>query len=138
MATFADGSPAVMSSTFGKGRMLTIGTFLGNAYEVERDETTARFLRGLLDWAGVERPVEANSQLEVRMLESGDQRIVFAFNHDEALDAAIAVTMPDGDYAVRDLESGDVAQISAGKGVLRLARSMATNGVAVMVVVPKK
>ena len=52
------GAGAAVSRVFGAIRVLVIAavlgtTFLGNAYEVDRDETSARFFRGLLDWAGV-------------------------------------------------------------------------------------
>jgi beta-galactosidase GanA len=132
IATFPDGSPAIVESTFGKGRMLTVGTFLGNAYEVDRDETSARFFRGLLDWAGVVKPVESdNPQVEVRVLENGNERIVFAFNHGAATDVQISLRMPSGAYEVRDLESGRTTTAKSD-GRLRMTRSMPANGVAVL------
>jgi beta-galactosidase GanA len=77
-AHFADGSNAIVTNTFGKGRMMTIGTFLGAAYEADRDEDLAKFIRGLLDWGGVKRGPDVNA--EVRTL--GD--VTFAFNHSDA------------------------------------------------------
>lgn len=110
LATFPGGSPAIVTSTFGQGRMLTIGTFLGNGYEIDRDETTARFLRGLLDWAGVERPLEtSDANVEVRMLESGGERIVFAFNHGSAPSK--------GTLRIRDCASWDLELPQSGVGV---------------------
>ncbi len=83
LAHFADGSPAIVTSEFGKGRMMAIGTFLGTAYESDRDEMLAKFIRSMLDWAGVRRPVDAPSGVEVRTLESGTDRIVVALNHND-------------------------------------------------------
>lgn len=83
IAHFADGSPAIVTNAFGKGRMMTIGTFLGTAYESDRDATLAKFIRSLLDWAGV-RTVVGPADVEMRTLESGAGRIVMAFNHGEA------------------------------------------------------
>lgn len=125
MARFADGAPAIVASTFGKGRMMTVGTFLGNAYEVDREEGTGKFIRGLLDWAGVTRPVAVSDpNIEVRILESGGERIVLAFNHSEApVDAVIRL---DGKSA-RDVESGKAVE-------LPLRRSIPANGVAVFAV----
>jgi len=134
VATFADGSPAIVSSSFGKGRMVTIGTFLGNAYEIEGDETTARFIRGLLQWAGVASPVvTSSSQLEVRMLESGRSRIVFAFNHGDTIDASIAVAMPEGTYQLRDLDSGERFELRSD-GAVRLEQKMPSQGVRVFTI----
>jgi beta-galactosidase len=89
IAHFADGSGAIVSSTFGKGKMMTIGTFLGAAFEADRDEKLGAFIRSLLDWAGVARPPAA--PVELRTLESASQRVVFAFNHGDApVEAAIS------------------------------------------------
>lgn len=84
IAHFTDGSGAIVTSTFGKGRMMTIGTFLGAAYEADRDESLAKFIRSMLDWAGVAHGVDAPPGVEVRTLESGADRVVFFFNHNDA------------------------------------------------------
>ncbi|HUP48194.1 MAG TPA: beta-galactosidase [Thermoanaerobaculia bacterium] len=131
IATFPDGSPAVVESRFGKGRMLTIGTFLGNAYEIDRDETSGRFFRGLLDWAGVGRPVEVNDpNIEVRMLQSGGERLVFVFNH--AAEAKTAnVALRTRGTRVRDIESGQVVKAKAEGGRVTIERELPAYGVAV-------
>jgi beta-galactosidase len=136
IATFADGRPAVVESRFGKGRMLTVGTFAGNAYEVERDETSAKFYRGLLEWANVVRPVEtSDSNVEARILENGKVRILFFFNHGgEPSDVTLSVRMTDGRYALRDLESAASWQGTAEAGRLILKRRLAAGGVAVIAI----
>ena len=105
IAHFADGSNAIVTNNFGKGRMMTIGTFLGTAYEADRDEKLGNFIRGLLDWAGVKRGPEA--PVEIRTL--GD--VTFAFNHGDApVDVRLAgVDLETGvemDHKV--VQSGDV------------------------------
>ena len=82
IAHFADGSPAIVTNDYGKGRMMTIGTFIGTAYESDRDEALAKFIRSLLEWAGIARPPVTN--VELRTLESGSERVMFAFNHGDA------------------------------------------------------
>jgi beta-galactosidase len=96
IAHFADGAPAIVTNGYGKGRMMTIGTFIGTAYESDRDEVLAKFIRSLLDWAGISRPLLTN--VELRSLESGSERVVFAFNHSDA-PAEVAISGV-------DLESG--------------------------------
>lgn len=102
---FPDGSPAVIASQFGKGKMLTIGTFLGAPYENDRDENTARLLRSAVEWAGVKPQVSTSAPLEVRMLRSGSSTLLFAFNHaSEAVESSIAIEGMRG--TARDVESG--------------------------------
>ncbi|HEY8181898.1 MAG TPA: beta-galactosidase trimerization domain-containing protein, partial [Thermoanaerobaculia bacterium] len=82
IAHFADGGSAIVTSTFGKGRMMTIGTFLGTAYESDREEALGKFIRSLLDWSGIAKPPAAS--VEIRTLESNTERVVFAFNHGDS------------------------------------------------------
>ncbi len=133
VARFGDGSPAIVSSTFGKGKMLTIGTFLGTAFEADRDEILGRFLRGLVDWAGVKNPVEAGDpDIEIRMLQSGNERLVFVFNHAEAPKTAKFALALTG--RVRDVETGAAVDAISEGGRLRISREMPGNGVAVFAV----
>ena len=118
VAHFADGAQAIVTSDFAKGRMMTIGTFLGTAYETDRDETLGKFIRSLLDWAHVRPGPSAPAGVEIRTLESGGDRIVVAFNHNNSA-AEITLTGV-------DLETG--AQVSRkalepqGVLILRLTR----------------
>ena len=84
IAHFADGSNAIVTNDFGKGRMMMIGTFLGTAFEADRDETLGKFIRSLLDWAHVTPGIDAPPGVEVRMLQSGAERILVYFNHNDA------------------------------------------------------
>jgi beta-galactosidase len=106
VARFANGDPAAVASSYGRGKALTLGSYLGVAYEKHRDATARRFFTGLMDWAGVSRPVSVtNADAEVRILESGDERIAFVFNHsDQATEPAI--TLRDSYMAV-DLVTGE-------------------------------
>jgi beta-galactosidase len=107
---FGNGSPALVASDFGKGKMLAIGTFIGAPYENDRDENAARLLRGVLDWSGVHPRITAGASLEVRMLQSGVSTIVFAFNHaTESVDATIAIDGIRG--SARDVESGAAIEL---------------------------
>jgi beta-galactosidase len=103
MARFANGAPAAVMSRAGKGRTLTLGSYLAVAYESQRDAVLQQFFSGLLDWAGVERPV--NAPVEVRWLESGAERIVFLFNH-AAQEVDAAVTWRWNAVSATDLMTG--------------------------------
>ncbi len=81
-AQFADGRPAAISSSYGKGKTLMLGSFISAAYQTTPTAEVERFYKSLLDWAGVELPVTVESGgVEVRYLESGPATLVFAFNH---------------------------------------------------------
>lgn len=102
---FPDGSPALIASEFGKGKMLTIGTFVGAPYENDRDENAARLLRSAVEWSGVKPRVTTSAPLEVRMLRSGASTLLFVFNHaGERVESSIAIDGLRG--TARDVESG--------------------------------
>jgi beta-galactosidase len=88
---FANGEPAAIESTFGKGRTLMLGSYVSAAYENAPARETERFYAGLLDWAGVTLPLTAaGGRIEARMLESGSRHLIFVFNHDrEPVDATV-------------------------------------------------
>jgi beta-galactosidase len=82
VAQFSDGRPAGITSSYGKGKTLMLGSFISAAYETAPAPEVERFYQGLLEWAGVELPVVVESGgVEVRYLESGPTTLVFAFNH---------------------------------------------------------
>ncbi|MFZ2493846.1 MAG: beta-galactosidase [Thermoanaerobaculia bacterium] len=124
VAKFADGTAAVVEHAYGKGRMLTVGTFLGSAFEADRRAELSRFLIGLLDWANVSRLIDAPG-LEVRRLQNGESTLFAVFNHGEpARGAKIGIRLPAGRYQVRDVESGERAEHTTSGGPLVLARSL--------------
>lgn len=127
IGTFSDGAPAIVESSFGKGKMISIGTFLGSAFDTDRDEATGAFIRGFLDWAGVRKPFDA--PVEVRGMKSGSTTIAVAFNHGDAGTATVRVAMNDGAYTVRDLESSATTGARAVNGSLSLPHSFAAQDV---------
>jgi beta-galactosidase len=111
-ARFASGAPAAVFSRFGRGRALTLGSYLAVAFEVQRDPALARFFSALLDWARVDRPVE--SDVEVRWLESGAEKILFLFNHaDHAVTPAVRLHLPA--VSATDLITGDAVALPPRK-----------------------
>jgi len=111
VARFAGGAPAAVASAFGKGKALMLGSYVSAGYVTQPEEATRRFFDGLLDWAGVRRSVAvAGDPVEVRLLESGRERLAFVFNH-AATPATTVVTirLPRDGRVVEDLVGGSPA-----------------------------
>ena len=111
-ARWANGSPAAVLSTFGRGKTLTLGSFLAVAYELQKDPVEQRFFQGLLDWAGVERPVEVSGgEVEVRLLQSGGEHLAFIFNHEQQ-SAQPKITLKIPGTAATDVISGEAVPLA--------------------------
>lgn len=132
LARWADGTPAMISSTFGRGRMLTIGTFFGSSFENDHDPLVGRFFTGLLDWAGVSRPVTvAGSELEVRLLESGSDLLAIVFNHDASAKSSV-VRIAGRTAAASDLVTGAKVTTRAESGRIAIPLEMGPESVKVI------
>jgi beta-galactosidase len=115
VARFASGSPAAVVSTFGKGQVLMLGSYVSGGYVTRPGETGRRFFEGLLDWAGVRRWVAVSGDaVEVRLLESGREHLAFVFNH-AATPATTAVTLrlPLDGRVVDEISQGEPATTKA-------------------------
>ena len=111
VAKFADGRAAAVISSYGRGRTLMLGSYIGGAYEKHRDAAGVRFYAALLDWAGVHAPITAEpAGLEVRSLESGSDRLVFVFNHGSE-EAAATVRLAVGASAT-DIVTGKPVELA--------------------------
>jgi len=85
VARLASGAPAAVASTHGNGRTLMLGSYVSAGYVSRPEETTRRFYAALLEWAGVKSPISVSGDpLEVRLLETGLERLAFVLNHGEA------------------------------------------------------
>jgi beta-galactosidase len=116
VARFASGTPAAVVSTFGKGKALMLGSYVSAGYVSQPGETGRRFFDGLLDWAGVRRPVAvAGDPVEVRLLESGREHLAFVFNHAATpATAVVTLRLPLDGRAVEDLVSGKAVPVTGG------------------------
>jgi beta-galactosidase len=136
VARFASGAPAAVMGSFGRGRTLTIGSYVSAAYDSGHDATLQRFFAGLLDWAGVARPAAVSGgEAEVRLLEAGADRLVFVFNHQpQPADLTVTLRLPGGEYSATDLVTGEPVPMTAP---LRLSRRIAGKDVWVVRLSPR-
>jgi len=120
VARFEDGSAAAVTSEFGRGRTLMLGSYVSAAYQSAPSPETARFYDALLAWAGVSRPVAVSgAALEVRSLDAGSDTLLFFFNHArEPARADVVLRVPAGPSAATDLvEQRTVSVSSTSEGV---------------------
>jgi len=134
VARWADGSPAAVASSFGRGKTLMLGSYLGVAFEGQKDPAFQRFFTGLLEWAGVERTVEvAGGTVEVRLLESAREKLLFVFNHEkQAQSPRIRLRAPASDYTVADLSTGEAVAATRDAGWLSLQTPLPSETVRVL------
>jgi hypothetical protein len=114
VARFGNNGPAAVVSTFGKGKTLFLGSYVSAGYISQPEETGRRFFEGMLDWAGVRRPVAVSGDpLEVRMLESGREHLAFVFNHAATpATATVTVRIPLAGRSVVDLVGGQAVPVT--------------------------
>ena len=101
---FADGRAGAIESKYGKGKTITIGSYIGAAFAVKPDGAARKFLLGLLAWAGVQPELSMAGDAEFRWLELGRERILFVFNHGSTA-ARVQLNLP-GRWSVRELVTG--------------------------------
>ena len=124
LARFADGAPAVVENSYGKGKAILVGSFLALAYARQHQEATKQLLLAFTRAAGVTPEVTVSgqntSQVEVRRLVGHDLEFLFAFNHsDHPADARIAVRLPWTAGAARSLTDDQPVTFSqSGEGLV--------------------
>jgi beta-galactosidase len=101
---FPSGAAAAVEAKYGRGKTLAIGSYLAHGYETQRDPAVQAFFLRLLDWAGVSRAIEVKGGAEVRWLESGNSRLLFAFNHGNR-PSDVSIRFP-GAWTATDLITG--------------------------------
>jgi len=129
VANFEDGSPAMIVSTHGKGKTLYAGSYLSMAYERTKDPQLERFFNGLLDWAGVDRPVSASPGVEVRWMDGPGYTLYFIMNDAEKeLPAEVRIRTA-GVGVFRDLVTGEPVTAASEGGRSVLKKTLPAQGV---------
>ena len=131
VARFPDGASAAVTSTYGKGKTLMLGSYLSAAYVTSPTAEVERFYAGLLAWAGVVIPVTAQGgKVEARTLEAGNDTLLFVFNHDvQPVDASLGMRVEAGAYRGLDLVSGQPVSVARDREFVRLHKRLDGSGV---------
>jgi hypothetical protein len=121
IASFGDGSPAMIASSHGKGKTLYAGSYLSLAYERTKNSQLESFFQGLLDWAGVERPVSASAGIEVRYLDGPEYTLYFALNGGGMeLQAEVRLRLRSANPSIRDVVTNENRHVPARGGSHRV------------------
>ena len=139
VATFPDGGAAAVMSSYGQGKTLMLGSYVGAAYETHPSPAAAQFYAALLNWAGVEHPIEVRGDAaEVRTLESRRDKIVFVFNHGkQAIDPWVVLAVADGGYSGRDVVTGKAVELREENGRIAMRERIEPQGVWVVDLSPR-
>lgn len=133
VAEFPGGRPAAVISRFGKGKTLMLGSYVSAAYQSVPTPEGERFFLSLLDWAGVSRTARTMSGgVEVRTLQSGQETLLFVFNHAKTSVGA-EFQLPERNAKAVDLETGEPI---TPVGPMRFRKTMPSQGVWVMRLTP--
>ena len=129
LARFANGQPAMVENSFGKGKAILAGTFLPLSYEREHDPSTGRLLRSLAQAAGVRADVNVSGSgtgaVEVRRLVSAKEQLVFIFNHaQEPAQASISIHVPWRVREARDIVTDHAVTFKDSHGDVVLNRNL--------------
>jgi beta-galactosidase len=137
LGRFDNGQPAIVENTYGKGRAILAGTFLGLEYQRRETAATKQLILALARAAGVEPEVNVSgpdtSQVEVRRLTGTNVQFLFAFNHAaQPADATIDVRMP---WEVRDAKNvsdGQAVKFRTSGDKMVLQESLEPGGIWVL------
>jgi len=111
LAEFESGKPAMVYSTYGKGKALIVGSFPGSAYFHFGNPTNGKFYSGLAEWLKIARPVEVAAAepgvlVEARVLEGDGYRILFGFNRGEKKTSAkLGMLVAGKKFLAREIET---------------------------------
>ncbi len=111
LARLEDGNPALVSSRYGKGEAMLVGSYLGFANHPDPQPVNEKFFMNLLNWAKIERPFTTShdgnikSPVEVRLQDNSEEYILYIINHStttEEVSVDLRVKQ-DGTYALHDI-----------------------------------
>lgn len=143
LATFEDNTPAIVTSDYGNGHTVFIGSFIAMASSRGSlwDQSTQRlvvqdsanrnvneFLLGLVDWAQIDRPYkveqagQTGNPLIVRLHEYPGGSILYALNHGKTPEIAeVKIRIPsDGKYSCYEIFQKRKVNLVSRKGEISL------------------
>ena len=140
LATNEQGQPAIVSTRYGKGESMLVGTYMGMANFQKFNPDNDRFFVNLLNWANIKRPFitsldgRISDQVEVRLQDTEDGHLVFIINHSagsEEIDIDLYISS-DGVYTLRDVINGTQKEVRSSGNTLNINTQIDSKGVHVI------
>jgi len=135
IAEFPDGSPAIVVGSYGRGKTVFIGSFLGMAYERYRNANNGLLLKGFLKWAGIQAPVEIadipeEQLVESRVLEGKGFKVLITINYGEReVTPTLKLRVPAREYQTYDMIAEKKVPCEYKDGFLILTTTLKPSGV---------
>jgi beta-galactosidase len=129
LATTEEGQPAIVSTLYGKGESMLVGTYMGMANFQEFNSNNDKFFINLLNWANIERPFttsldgRTSDQVEVRLQDTKNGYLVFIINHSvrsEEIDINLTMSS-DGVYTLRDVINENRKKVKCSNNKLNIS-----------------
>ncbi len=139
VAQFEDGAAAAVTSAYGKGRTLMLGSYVSAGYQTKPSPEAERFFAGLLQWAGVTLPIAiAGTPIEARYTESAGETVLFLFNHGRDVSkSTVTLRRPSGNYAAIDVTTDLPVTLNPTADGISVDAELAGSGVRVLRIRPK-
>lgn len=146
LATTGQGQPAIVSTRYGKGESMLVGTYMGMANFQKFNPDNDRFFVNLLSWAKIKRPFttsvdgRTSDQVEVRLEDTTNGYLVFIINHSansEEVNIKLNLSS-NGIYILRDVINETRREVSGSGNTLDINTHIDSKEVHVIEVIPKK
>jgi beta-galactosidase len=127
-----DGTATIVSSRYGKGEAILVGSYLGMSNHPVSEPINEKFFMNLLEWAKVDRPFitshdgNTDSQIEVRLQNNEHGYVLYVINHGEKVEKVSVdlFTKGNDNFHVRDVLTNEGNRIRAKNNVLKLDASL--------------
>lgn len=128
LATNGQGEPTIVSTRYGKGESILVGTYMGMANFQNFNPNNDKLFVNLLNWANIKRPFttsldgRTSEQVEVRLQDTKDGYLVFIINHSNNSEKTeIRLNMDsNGAYTLRDVINGTQKKAQCSDNTLNI------------------
>lgn len=136
IGSFADGYPALVRASVGKGTMVYLPTALWYGYGQGQAPAVADFMARLAESFDMRTyRYTGDAGLAIHRAADGRAAVVYAFGYGQAGDGQLTLPVADGPWRVTNLMTGEARDMNATGGALSLPVAVDTGDVAVYTVV---
>lgn len=130
VGTFDNGLPAIVSSVYGNGSTIFVGTCLGRSYFKYSEEQIKRIIASIVKFGGVTKHVEVtpnkkDKPFDVVLHEHGNEKIIFLINlNNEPVTFKVSIKLSESKFSCIELINDQNIQTVYHDGLLNFITSM--------------